>query len=123
MPNTIEAGLSIEVSGIDVELQCFAERDIRTLVGSIGAATEQNELPFSLKLVRITDRFQDDVNQLLQERAGPRGYVAARENAHLKYRWNIGFLTPIEVPYDHLRVNRPHAVKYGNPNSISGETI
>ena len=33
-----------------------------------------------LKLVLVTDSFQDEVNRFLQERAGPSGYVARREN-------------------------------------------
>ena len=66
-------------------------------------------LPYMLKVVRVTNSFQDDVNQLLQERVGPTGYVAARDNAHAIGRtsWfrspngDIGF----EIAIDANKVN------------------
>ena len=82
MRNTNEGGFRIELPGIPAKLRRLAEDDIRKLAHPIGSAAEQKKLPFMLRVVRITDSFQDDVNQLLQERAGPTGYVAARDNAH-----------------------------------------
>ena len=75
------AGLTIEASGIEVDLQCSAKRDIKMLVGPIAASAEENGIPFLLKMVVLTVCFQDKVNELLQARAGPRGYVATRQNA------------------------------------------
>ena len=74
-------GLTIQVPRIEVELQFSVKRDIRALVGPIAAAAEKSGLPFLLKLVVLTDCFQDEVNKLLQDRAGPGGYIAVRQNA------------------------------------------
>lgn len=73
---------SVELPGIPFESRSAAERDIRMLADAVAAATEKRGLPFLLKLVRVTNSFQEDVNFFLKERAGPSGYIAARANAH-----------------------------------------
>ena len=74
--------VSIDVSGVHVELQSHADEQIRYLVELVAEVSEQMGVPFLLKLVLVTGSYQDDVNRFLQERAGPSGYLAKREGLH-----------------------------------------
>lgn len=72
----------IEVPGLPVELQATAKEDIGRLLDAIAGVADRQEKLFLLDRVRLSDRFEDDVNQLLDDRSGLKGYVAARRNAH-----------------------------------------
>ena len=80
--NNIGREHAIEVPGIPAELQSRAKADIGILFNAIAAAADAQGLQFLLNKIRVTDRFEDDVNRLLLERSGLTGYVAARNNAH-----------------------------------------
>ena len=80
VPPTDEREYAIELPGVPSDLQSRAERDIELLAGCIAAVAKRMGSPFMLKLVRVTDRFQDDVNQFLERRSGHAGYVATRSN-------------------------------------------
>ena len=73
--------LTIELPGIPETSRRMAEEDIRKLADSIRAAAKGQDLPFRLRLVRVTDNFQGDVNQLFDGRSSHSGYVAKRESA------------------------------------------
>ena len=96
---------AVEVTGVPLELRSLAEEDIRKLASGIAEAADELGIPFLLQRVRLTERFEDDVNQLLQERSGISGYVAARNNAHAvaKTIWtrspdgDFGFSVVIDV--------------------------
>ena len=72
----------IEVPGIPPELQSTAREDIGRLLAMISTFADKQGMQFLLDRVRVTDRFEDDINFLLKERSGFTGYVAARRNAH-----------------------------------------
>ena len=80
MPRTDEREYAIELPGVPSDLQSRAERDIELLAGCIAAVAKTMGRPFMLNLIRVTDRFQDDVNQVLKRRSGHAGYVATRSN-------------------------------------------
>ena len=72
---------TIEVPGVPVGLQSVAKDEIGVLVDAIAAAADAKGMKFLLNKIRVTDCFEEDVNQLLSERSGLTGYVAARNNA------------------------------------------
>ena len=76
-----EDQLSIELSGIPANLRGLAESDIRKLALGLGSVAEREETPFRLRLVRVTDSFQEDINRFFNERSGHAGYVATRKSA------------------------------------------
>ena len=80
--NSMSREYDIEVPGIPPELQSTAKEDICRLLDAIMRVADKQGVQFLLDRVRITDRFEDDVNRLLNERSGLTGYVAARRNAH-----------------------------------------
>ena len=82
MANIEERRFTVEVPGLPVRLQLLAEEDIRKLAGSIARVANKMGSPFLLLRVLVTDCFQSDVNQLLQERSGLTEYAAARDHAH-----------------------------------------
>ena len=95
----------IEVPGIPPELQAAAKEDIGRLLDAVTRIADKQGLQFLLDKVRVTDRFEDDVNQLLRERSGFNGYVAARVNAHAiaKTLWtrseqgDLGFVVIVDA--------------------------
>ena len=80
--NNISRDYNIEVPGIPPELQSTATEDIGRLLDAITRVAVKEGDRCRLDKVRITDRFEDDVNRLLNERSGLTEYVAARRNAH-----------------------------------------
>ena len=72
---------AVEVPGVPPELRSIAQADVRKLVHSMAGAADKLGIPFLLQRVRFTDRFEEDVNHLLQEQSGITGYVAGRNNA------------------------------------------
>lgn len=80
--NNVGREFTIEVPGIPPELQATAKEDIGSLLDAITRIADKQGMQFLLDRVRVTDRFEDDVNELLSERSGFTGYVAARRNAH-----------------------------------------
>ena len=80
--NNISRDYNIEVPGIPPELQSIAKEDIGRLLDAITRVADKQGMQFLLDRVCITDRFEDEVNRLLNERSGLTGYVAARRNAH-----------------------------------------
>ena len=105
MDDKLTQNYEVDLPGIPLESRSFAEQDIRMFADAVAIATEQIGLPFLLKLVRVTPSFQEDVNSFLKERAGPRGYLAARANAHAIARtlWtrtpedDLGFVVVIDA--------------------------
>ena len=103
--NDISRDYNIEVPGLPPELQSTAKEDIGRLLDAITRVADKQGMKFLLDKVRITDRFEDDVNQLLNERSGLTGYVAARRNAHAigKTLWTrsqqgvLGFVVIIDA--------------------------
>ena len=73
---------SVEVPGLDIAEQPTAAADIKTLANGVAGAADKMGIPFLLQRIRLTGRFEDDVNQLLKERSGIVGYTAERDNAH-----------------------------------------
>lgn len=73
---------SIEVPGVPDELQSLARNDIGLLIDLIAQASDALGMQFLLRKVCVTDWFQHEVNQLLNESLGIGGYVAVRNNAH-----------------------------------------
>ena len=96
---------ALELPGVPIEMQSVAKEDIRELANGIAGAADTLGIPFLLQRIRLTDRFEDDVNQLLQQRSGITGYTAARHNAHAvaKTIWtrslagDFGFSVVIDV--------------------------
>ena len=96
---------NIEVPGIPPELQSTAKEDIGRLLDAITRIADKQGLQFLLDKVRITGRFEDDVNQLLNERSGHTGYVAVRRNVQAigKTLWtrseqgDLGFVVIIDA--------------------------
>ena len=92
-------------SGIPPELRSTAKEDIGRLLDAITRVADKQGMQFLLDKVRVTDRFEDDVNRLLNERSGFTGYVAARRNAHAiaKTLWahseqgDIGFVVIVDA--------------------------
>ena len=80
--NSMSREYNIEVPGIPPELQSIAKEDIGRLLDAITIVADKQGARFLLDKVRVTDRFEDDVNRLLNDRSGLTGYVAARRNAH-----------------------------------------
>ena len=70
----------IELPGLPAESHPQAVKDIRFLAKVAGVFAEKCELPFMLERVRVTNRFEDDVRGLLQERFSPAKYAATRNN-------------------------------------------
>ena len=103
--NNIGREYNIEVPGIPPELQPTAKEDIGRLLDAITRVADKQGMQFLLDKVRITDRFEDDVNRLLNESSGLTGYVAARRNAHAigKTLWahseqgDIGFVVIVDA--------------------------
>ena len=103
--NNISRDYNIEVPGLPPELQSTAKEDIGRLLDAITRVAGKQGTRFLLDKVRITDRFEDDVNRLLNERSGLTGYVAARRNAHAiaKTLWarskqgDLGFVVIIDA--------------------------
>ncbi len=103
--NNISRDHNIEVPGIPPELQSTAKEDIGRLLDAIRRVADRQGMKFLLDKVRITDQFDDDVNQLLIEHSGLTGYVAARRNAHAigKTLWtrsgqgDLGFVVIIDA--------------------------
>ena len=95
----------IEVPGLPAGLQSTAKEDIGRLLDAIARVADKQGKQFLLDKVRVSDRFEDDVNRLLDERSGLNGYVAARRNAHAiaKTIWTrspqggIGFVVIIDA--------------------------
>ena len=103
--NSISREHIIEVLGLPAGLQSTAKEDIGRLLDSIARVADKQGKQFLLDKVRVSDRFEDDVNRLLDERSGLKGYVAARRNAHAiaKTLWTrspqggIGFVVIIDA--------------------------
>ena len=72
----------VEVPGIDIAEQSTAEADIRRLTDIVAGAADEKGVPFLLQRIRLTGHFENEANQLLQERSGIDGYKAERDNAH-----------------------------------------
>ena len=72
----------VEVPGIDIAEQSTAEADIRRLTDSVAGVADEKGVPFLLQRIRLTGHFENEVNQLLQERSGIDGYKADRDNVH-----------------------------------------
>ena len=72
----------IELPGLHEDLRSAAENDIEKLVDFISPIAERLDLPFLLRLVRVTDHLQVDVNRLEKENSGFGGYVARRNELH-----------------------------------------
>ena len=96
---------NVEVPGIPPELQSTAKEDIGRLLDVIARVADRHGMQFLLGKVRITDRFQDYVNQLLNKRSGLTRYVAARCSVHAigKTPWthseqgDLGFVVIIDA--------------------------
>ena len=103
--NSIDREHNIEVPGIPPELQPNAKEDIGRLLDAITRLADKQGMQFLLDRVRVTDRFEDDVNRMLNERTGDARYVAARRNAHAiaKTLWvrsdqgDLGFVVIIDA--------------------------
>jgi len=103
--NNLGREYTIEVPGIPPGLQATAKEDIGRLLDAITRVADKQGMQFLLDRVRVTDRFEDDVNQLLSERSGFTGYVAARRNAHAiaKTLWirskqgDLGFVVIVDA--------------------------
>lgn len=103
--NKVSRGYKIEVPGLPPELQSIPREDIGRLLDAIAIVAGKRGMRFLLDRVRITDQFEDNVNQLLSERSGLTGYVAARRNAHAigKTLWTrskqgeLGFVVVIDA--------------------------
>ena len=68
----------IEVPGLATELQPIAKQDIRKLIEPIKAIALKRGLPFLLGKIRITDCFEDDVNDVLEKQFGVAAYSAKK---------------------------------------------
>ena len=103
--NSIGRKRNIEVPGLPPDLRPTAKEDIGRLVDAIMRVADKQGMKFLLDKVRVTDRFENDVNRLLNERSGLTGYVAARRNAHAiaKTLWvhseqgDIGFVVIVDA--------------------------
>ncbi len=103
--NDIGREYIIEVPGLPPELQSTAKEDIGRLLDAIKRVADKQGMQFLLDKVPFTDRFEDDVNRLLNERSGLAGYVAARRNAHAiaKTLWartqqgDLGFVVIVDA--------------------------
>ena len=95
----------IEVPGVSSELQSRAKKDIGILLKTIVAVADAWGMEFLLNRIRVTGCFEDDVNQLLNQRSGIAGYVATRNNARAigKTLWvrsrqgDVGFAVIIDA--------------------------
>ena len=100
---------AIELPGIPESLRPLAERDIKGMVDSISRIISSADLPHLLRLVRITNSFQADVNQFQKEFLGLSGYVAVRANVHAIARTclvrseNEGLAFAVVIDADHIR--------------------
>ena len=81
MTNIKSREYNIEVPGIPVELQSQAEKDIGWLLDGIALVADKQGMQFLLERVVSPTALRNYVNQLLNERSGFEGYVAARRNA------------------------------------------
>ena len=103
--NSISREHIIEVPGLPAGLQSTANEDIGRLLDAVTRVADKQGMQFLLDKVRVTDRFEDDVNRLLSERSSLTGYVAARRNAHAiaKTLWarskqgDVGFVVIIDA--------------------------
>ena len=96
---------AVEMPGVPIELRPVAEEEIKSLADVIEAVANKRGTPFLLQRIRLTERFQEDVNQLLLERSGSTGYSSERKNVHAvgKTLWtrspqgDIGFSVIIDA--------------------------
>ena len=75
-----EREFAIELPGIPNESHPQAVKDIRILARFAAVFADKCGLPFMLDRIRVTNRFEDDVNALLQEGSSLTRYAAARSN-------------------------------------------
>ena len=80
MTDTNDREYSINVSGIPAEQQALARRSMRQIANIVAAVAEKQGQQFLLHGIHLTDRFEDEVNQLLQKRLGGIEYCAVRSN-------------------------------------------
>ena len=80
MPSVGDREHIIEVPGIPPARQSLAKRDIGWLLDLVAAAAHARGAPYLLRRICVTDRFEDEVRQLLQERSGHTEYVAVRSH-------------------------------------------
>ena len=80
MPSVGDREYTIEVPGIPAEEESLAKKEIGGLVDGVAAVVDALGAPFPLKAICVTDRFEDEVNRLLQERSGTTGYAAVRSH-------------------------------------------
>ncbi len=77
----------IEVPGLPAGLQSTAKEDIGRLLDAIARVADKQGKQFLLDKVRVSDRFEDDVNRLLDERSGLSNYLKmARRHCRRNHR-------------------------------------
>ena len=81
MTHTNDRAYCIDVPGIPAERRSAAKQDIRRLVDGVAAAAKARGRQFPLHGICVTNRFEDEVNRLLQGRSGLAGYAATRGHA------------------------------------------
>ena len=77
----LEEEFVVDVAGIGEEYRDVAERDIRLLASIAAGIADGLGLPFLLQEIRLTERLQEDANELYrQERGSPGEYSALRDD-------------------------------------------
>lgn len=80
MTGTSDREYSIDISGVAEEQQALARQSMRQAIEIVAAIAEKQGSQFLLEGICLTDRFEDEVNRLLQKRSGEAGYRARRTN-------------------------------------------
>ena len=80
MTSSKDREYTVDVSGIPAQQRSLARQDIGRLVDAVAVVAKARGKQFLLQRICVTDRFEDEVNRLLQERSGPTGYAAVRSH-------------------------------------------
>ncbi len=88
----MEETFIVNVAAIGEEYRDAAEKDIRVLASFAAVVAEGMKLPFLLQEIRLTERLQEDVNELYRQKRGSLGEYSARRDdvfAYAKTIWAL----------------------------------
>lgn len=88
----MEETFLVSVAAIGEEYRDAAEKDIRVLASIAAGVAEGLELPFLLQEIRLTERLQEDANEIYRQERGSLGEYSARRDdvfAYAKTIWAL----------------------------------
>lgn len=88
----MEESYLVNVAAISEESRDAAEKDIRVLTSIATQVAEALDLPFLLQEIRLTERLQEDANELFRQKRGSPGEYSARRDdvfAYCKTIWTL----------------------------------